>query len=511
MQTRLGLRTVRKSAHGTDVSHDAPQQAVSPFHPPVKFDEKNLKPAINEERPTKRRSTRLNDDKKDGQRTLFDSFTSVQQQQSGSTTNNKKRTTTTIEPISEEQHQPKKQRVHQKKKEDESVAVEKSQEQQKHSGSKSEAVVINEQPITRSNKIMEAIEQSRKEAPGKKPSSVKTPQVPFNIKLNIKPTTEKTTKSTIHKKLTPPALPKSLALESTKQHKELSKHDDTPLIEEKKSTNIVTTQVKGLNEPAHHVEKKTGVEKAQMHKVSPETNDDNAKSRDDGNTTLTTITGSNSASTTTEETPAWKKSFVFQSDEARVQDEKSTLHKLRNALDMSVMFHAANQRIALFHKIQPMLRNSTKKNITTQHLAKILFVAPKLYSVSPKLLGHNGTQIETYAVELGFDWKSPLSGKQLEQRENILEDRMKSYFIENKGKLAIPEKELPRIEKVVDRKKWIETANLPSGVRDLLQLEERRKEQAEKAKATLPPLTGTGTVKDRRQALLERIRAKSKK
>ena len=80
-------------------------------------------------------------------------------------------------------------------------------------------------------------------------------------------------------------------------------------------------------------------------------------------------------------------------------------------------------------------------------------------------MGHNGTQIETYAVELGSDWKAPLSGKQLEQRENILEDKMKSYFIENKGKLVIPEKELPRIEKVVNRKKWIETANLPSGVR----------------------------------------------
>ena len=105
------------------------------------------------------------------------------------------------------------------------------------------------------------------------------------------------------------------------------------------------------------------------------------------------------------------------------------------------------------------------RNITIQHLAKILYVAPKLYLVSPKLLGHNGTQIETYAVELGSDWKAPLSGKQLEQRENILEDKMKSYFIENKGKLVIPEKELPRIEKVVDRKKWIETANLPSGVR----------------------------------------------
>ncbi|KAG2227057.1 hypothetical protein INT45_006464 [Circinella minor] len=464
MQTRLGLRTVRKSAHGTDVSHDAPQQAVSPFHPPVKFDEKNLKPVINEERPTKRRSTRFNNDNKDGQRTLFDTFTSVQQQQSGSTTNNKKRTITTIEPISEEKHQPKKQRVNQKKKEDESVVVEKFQEQQQQSGSNNEAIVVNEQPTTKNNKIMEAIEQSRKEAPGKKPLSVETPQAPLNIKLNTKPI-EKTIKSTIHKKITtPPALPKSLASKSTKQHKELPKHDDTSLIEGKKSANIVTTQMKKLNEPVHHVEKKTGVEKAQMHKVSLETNDDNAKSRDDGNTTLTTITGSNSASTTTEETPAWKKSFVFQSDEARVQDEKSTLHKLRNALDMSVMFHAANQRIALFHKIQPMLRNSTKKNITIQHLAKILFVAPKLYSVSPKLLGHNGTQIETYAVELGFDWKSPLSGKQLEQRENILEDRMKSYFIENKGKLAIPEKELPRIEKVVDRKKWIGTANLPSGV-----------------------------------------------
>ena len=267
-------------------------------------------------KPTKRRSTRLNNDNKDGQRTLFDSFTSVQQKQSGSTTSNKKRTITTIEPITEEQHQPKKQRVNQKKKEDESVVVEKSQEQQQQQSElKQETVAVNEQATTadNNNKIMETTEQSRKETPGEKPFSVKAPQVPLNIKMNTKPATEKTAKSTIHQKTgTTPSLPTSTVIEPLKQHNDLPKHDNTPPTEKEKPINTTTTQAKVLNERTYHVEKKTDVENAQMHKVNPEMNDDNAKSRDDGNTTLTTTTGSNSSSTTTEETPAWKKSFVFQ-------------------------------------------------------------------------------------------------------------------------------------------------------------------------------------------------------
>lgn len=42
-------------------------------------------------------------------------------------------------------------------------------------------------------------------------------------------------------------------------------------------------------------------------------------------------------------------------------EESETLEKLRSALDVSLTFHAGHQRVALFHNIQPMLRNSTKK------------------------------------------------------------------------------------------------------------------------------------------------------
>ncbi|KAI9492451.1 hypothetical protein BDB00DRAFT_976901 [Zychaea mexicana] len=521
MQTRLGLRTVRKS--GSDVSHDAPQ-SVSPFHPPVKFDEKQLKQVVSEERPAKRRSTRLDNDNKDNnnkdsQRTLFNTITPsagpIEKSRSSTrnlTTINKKRTTSKTTKESVIEHQPKKQRIYNDRK-----------QQQHHEEGTGQEIMLNVQQQMEQEQqaaVLETVVQ-RVTVEQSRAKLVESPQeVPalFNVTENTTTSTEQAsslTSSPSSSALLPTASPLSSPKSAT--HEELTNPDDRSSVVDKEqqrqqpSNHTELFELKStLNETARveeSIERPANVEKTEEHEASPKVN---IASRDN-NASSSAVPVLSQPIAETQEVPAWKQSFYIQSDKARVQDEKGTLHKLRNALDVSLMFHAANQRIAMFHKIQPMLRNTTKKNITIGHLAKILYLAPMLYRVEPKILGHQGRQVESYAVELGADWKAPLSGKQLEERENILEDKMEGFFIANKGKLVIPEKELPKIDKVVDRKKWIETANLPSGVRDLLQLEERRKEEAEKAKATQPPLTGTGTVKDRRQALLERIRSKSKK
>ncbi|KAI7877229.1 hypothetical protein K492DRAFT_219278 [Lichtheimia hyalospora FSU 10163] len=190
-------------------------------------------------------------------------------------------------------------------------------------------------------------------------------------------------------------------------------------------------------------------------------------------------------------------------------EESETLEKLRGALDVSLTFHAGHQRVALFHNIQPMLRNSTKKNITVSHIAKILYLAPVLYKMTPKVLNQGRQTLETYQVDFGDDWKPPLTGKDLEQRKDLLSRNIKQHF-DTHGEGPIPEKELPKHDKIVDQKKWIETAKLPSGVRDLLKFEEQRKEDEKrkeqvKKEQKAAPIAQGGSVKDRRQALLERV------
>ncbi|KAI9322734.1 hypothetical protein BX666DRAFT_1897987 [Dichotomocladium elegans] len=196
-------------------------------------------------------------------------------------------------------------------------------------------------------------------------------------------------------------------------------------------------------------------------------------------------------------------------------EEKETLERLRNALDISLTFHAGHQRLALFHNIQPMLRNSTRKNITLSHISKILYLAPMLYHVTPKVLNKGRQALETYLIEFGKDWTPPLTGKELEQRKNLLAQKFDAYFAEH-GEVLVPEKELPKNEKIVDSKAWLEKTNLPSGVRDMLRFEQQRKEddkkrEQEKKERESTPIQQTGTVKERRLALLERIRAKSQK
>ncbi|CAO3635130.1 unnamed protein product [Cunninghamella blakesleeana] len=194
----------------------------------------------------------------------------------------------------------------------------------------------------------------------------------------------------------------------------------------------------------------------------------------------------------------------------RIATERATLDKLVKALDVSLTFHAARNLAAFFHKIQPMLRNSTRKNITLSHLCKILYIAPELYDVHAKLLKEFGKEIEAHQISFGKDWSIPLTGKAVEERKNLISDRSGKYFEEhNEPNTTIPEKELPKLEKIVDQKNWLEKAKLPDRVRSILELQEKRKAAKEESK-TKPKVTHTGSPKERAQALLERIRNKKK-
>ncbi|KAI8083028.1 uncharacterized protein BX664DRAFT_339651 [Halteromyces radiatus] len=206
------------------------------------------------------------------------------------------------------------------------------------------------------------------------------------------------------------------------------------------------------------------------------------------------------------------KSLLPKLEKERIHEERTTLDKLVSALDVTLTFHAARNVAAFFHKIQPMLRNSTKKNITLSHLCKILFVAPELYDVEVKLLKEFGKDVEGHQVSIGHEWQMPLSGKMIQERKELMTQRSGDYFENNKDKAitTIPEKELPRLDKVVDQKKWLEKANLPARVRSVLELQEKRK-AAKEEKAARAQVEHQGTAKDRAKALLDRIRNKQKK
>ncbi|CAO3600247.1 unnamed protein product [Absidia cylindrospora] len=199
------------------------------------------------------------------------------------------------------------------------------------------------------------------------------------------------------------------------------------------------------------------------------------------------------------------------SSKERINEEQHTLEKLVSALDVTLIFHAARNVAAFFHKIQPMLRNSTNKNITISHLCKILFVAPELYDVQTKLLKEFGKELEAHQVSVGHDWKMPLSGKAIQERKDLMTKRSGEYYEEHKETNArIPEKQLPGLDKVVDKKKWLDKAKLPERVRSVLELQEKRK-AAKEEKASQPRIEPKGTAKDRAKALLDRIRNKQKK
>ncbi|KAI8061086.1 hypothetical protein BC940DRAFT_370809 [Gongronella butleri] len=196
-------------------------------------------------------------------------------------------------------------------------------------------------------------------------------------------------------------------------------------------------------------------------------------------------------------------------EKKRISEECKTLDKLVAALDTTLTFHAARNVTAFFHKIQPMLRNSTRKNIELSHLCKVLFIAPELYDVETKLLKEFSKDVEAHQVAIGKQYTVPMTGKDIAGRNSLIHSRTSEYFEKHQEPNAtIPEKSLPKLDKVVDKKEWLKTANLPEHVRSVLELQEKKKEiKEEQAKPRPEP---QGTTKQRAKALLERLRNKKK-
>ncbi|KAI8393549.1 uncharacterized protein BYT42DRAFT_541801 [Radiomyces spectabilis] len=206
--------------------------------------------------------------------------------------------------------------------------------------------------------------------------------------------------------------------------------------------------------------------------------------------------------------------YMLESDKTRIAEEQYILEKLHEALDMSLNFHLGHNRVAFYHKIEPMLRNTTRKNITLAHVSKILYLAPELYDIHPRIVKEFGRTIEAYILEFGKQWIVPLSGKDAYKRKTMLSSRIQSYFEAHKEPSAtIPEKPLPKIEKVVDKAEWLRQAELPSGIKSILEIKERRRKDAEteaEQKQQGPRPLPKGNVKERGKALLERLRARQK-
>lgn len=61
-------------------------------------------------------------------------------------------------------------------------------------------------------------------------------------------------------------------------------------------------------------------------------------------------------------------------------------------------------------------------------MCKILYLTPDLYKLEPQVITEYVANIETYSVEVGGKWKTPLDGKSLEERETLLASKLEEYF-----------------------------------------------------------------------------------
>ena len=112
-----------------------------------------------------------------------------------------------------------------------------------------------------------------------------------------------------------------------------------------------------------------------------------------------------------------------------MQQEKSTLMNLRKALDIVITDRMARNRPTLYHQIEPVLRNSTRKTITISHICKLMFLVPELYRLDAKELRDFGGKItEAFLLQFGADWKCPLAGKDLQKRSDMIANALEDYF-----------------------------------------------------------------------------------
>ncbi|KAI8639820.1 hypothetical protein BD408DRAFT_349223 [Parasitella parasitica] len=201
------------------------------------------------------------------------------------------------------------------------------------------------------------------------------------------------------------------------------------------------------------------------------------------------------------------KEYLTKADKQRIEYEKCTLEKLRKSLDIVITDRAARHQPTLYHQIESVLRNSTRRTITLSHICQIMYVTPQLYTLEVKeIRNFGGKATEAYLIQFTKDWSMPLAGKDLQKRADILKDAITQYFVNHpEPDASIPEKSLPSLHLVVDRKEWLKETKIPPGVRKLLEAHEKAKEaEIEREKPKPKP---TGSVKDRMAALRARVSA----
>ncbi|KAI8077517.1 hypothetical protein BDF21DRAFT_341407 [Thamnidium elegans] len=204
------------------------------------------------------------------------------------------------------------------------------------------------------------------------------------------------------------------------------------------------------------------------------------------------------------------KTYLTEADKIRIEEEKLTLTKLRKALDIVITDRMARSKPTLYHQIEPVLRNSTRKSVTISHVCKVMYVAPNLYTIEAKELRDFGGKVtEAFSIQFDKEWQVPLAGKDFQKRSDLLKNGLDNYFNTHKEPDAtVPEMKLPRLSLVVDKKDWINQAHLPAGIKALLETHKKISEAEEESKKPKPK--PVGTVKDRMAALRARVSDKKK-
>ncbi|GAA5814498.1 hypothetical protein MFLAVUS_007995 [Mucor flavus] len=203
------------------------------------------------------------------------------------------------------------------------------------------------------------------------------------------------------------------------------------------------------------------------------------------------------------------KTYLTEADKLRIEEEKLTLTKVRKALDIVITDRMARSKPTLYHQIEPVLRNSTRKSVTIAHVCKVMYVAPNLYTIEAKELRDFGGKVtEAFSIQFDNQWQVPLVGKDFQQRSDLLKTGLDNYFNTHKEPDAtVPEIKLPRLSLVVDKKDWINQAHLPAGIKALLETHKKISEAEEESKKPKPK--PVGTVKDRMAALRARLAKKN--
>lgn len=135
--------------------------------------------------------------------------------------------------------------------------------------------------------------------------------------------------------------------------------------------------------------------------------------------------------TVSEYSSAPYKTYVTEADKERIEYEKTTLKRLRKALDIIIPDRFARNVPCFYHQIEQSLRNSTQRNISLSHICQVMYIAPKLYSLEPtEIRNFGGKAMEAYKVGFGSG-EIPVSAKDFIARAVLLETALNQYFIDH--------------------------------------------------------------------------------